>query len=288
MLFSLQDVKADLYQWATSDIVRVPLGFEFFDSRTQGGMAPGEVMIFLARTGVGKTWFLLNVAANNPTTPAVYFSLEMQKRYTMLRLAGMLTNTPTNVVEQQAKTGHSPCVEEVPARLPHLAVVDEPALGLGDMGELLDEYADEMGRRPRLVLIDYLELIQTYGESQMDSVQGMGRALKNFARENDVALIVLHQVKRGDQNNGHKPLDLTDGKFGGEESADYVLGMYKPANNPALGQQLREQMEDDLRLQFLKTRTGGGIHPDGVKHTWVPATGRIICPHFRERPILDF
>ena len=112
----------------------------------------------------------------------------------------------------------------------------------------------------------------------MDSVQGMARALKVFARENDVALIVLHQVKRGDRNAGHRPLDLTDGKFGGEESADYVLGMYKPSLDPNVSQKMRDYMENDIRFQFLKTRTGGGIHPDGVQHHWNPATGKITLP----------
>jgi len=287
VLQTLDQIKGDLYRWATSDIVRVPLGYDFFDSRTQGGMAPGQVMIFLARTGVGKTWFLLNVAANNPSTPTVFFSLEMHGRYIMSRLAGLFTNTATKVVEEQAQTGASELVDLTSESLPLLAIEDEPDLGLGDMGELLDEYTERMGRQPRLVLIDYLELISTFGDTQMDSVQGMGRALKNFARERDVALIVLHQVKRGDANAGHKPLDLTDGKFGGEESADYVLGMYKPNLNPALGQQLREQMEDDVRLQFLKTRTGGGIHPDGVQHKWIPESGRIVCPGYQQRPRLN-
>ena len=287
MLLTLDEIKGDLYRWATSDIVRVPLGYDFFDSRTQGGMAPGQVMIFLARTGVGKTWFLLNVAANNPSIPTVFFSLEMHGRYIMARRAGLFTNRSTRLVEEQAETGKSELGDFTSANLPLLAIEDEPALGLGDMAEMLDQYTKKIGREPRLVLIDYLELISTFGETQMDSVQGMGRALKNFARERDVALIVLHQVKRGDANAGHKPLDLTDGKFGGEESADYVLGMYKPNLNPALGQQLREQMETDIRLQFLKTRTGGGIHPDGVQHVWVPDSGRIVCPKYRDKPELD-
>ena len=70
MLRDLPEVRDELYQWATSDVVRVPMGYRFFDDRTQGGMAPGQAMILLARTGVGKTWWLINVAVNNPNVVA--------------------------------------------------------------------------------------------------------------------------------------------------------------------------------------------------------------------------
>ena len=276
MLRALPELRDELYKWATSDIVRVPIGYSFFDDRTQGGMAPGQVMILLARTGVGKTWFLINVAANNPGVPTVMFSLEMHGRYILERLASVSTGHATTSIEASMRhQGQAPAIETATEAYPLLMVADDPGQGLGDMAEILDSYTERVGVRPRLVLIDYLELIRTWGENQMDSVQGMARALKDFAREYDLALIVLHQVKRGDANAGHKPLDLTDGKFGGEESADYVLGMFKPSLNPGISQQMREIMDDDIRLQFLKTRTGGGIHPDGVIHHWDGATGRI-------------
>ena len=276
MLRDLVEVKQELYQWATSDIVRVPTGYSFFDDRTQGGMAPGQVMILLARTGVGKTWFLVNVATNSPEIPTVFFSLEMHGRYVLERVASCYTGEATRRIEESMRNhGEASAIEITSQSLPLLHIEDEPDLGLGDMGEILQEYAEKTGIQPRLVLIDYLELIRNWGNNQIENVQSMARALKNFAREHDVALIVLHQVKRGDQNAGHKPLDLTDGKFGGEESADYVLGMYKPSLNPDISQTTREELEKDIRLQFLKTRTGGGIHPDGVEHRWNTETGRI-------------
>ncbi len=276
MLRDLQEVKGELYQWATSDIVRVPTGYSFFDDLTSGGIAPGQVMILLARTGVGKTWWLVNWAVNVPEVPTIIFSLEMHGRYILERISSAYTNTPTTAIEESMREhGESSAVESTTSDFPLLMIADEPDLGLGDMSDKIEEYKTKMGVSPRLILVDYLELIRNYGTNQMDNVQSLGRALKVFAREHDVALCVLHQVKRGEQNAGHKPLDLTDGKFGGEESADYVLGMYKPSLSPDVSQETRMLLENDIRLQFLKTRTGGGIHPDGVKHKWHPDTGRI-------------
>lgn len=269
-------VRDELARWATSDIVRVPTGYSFFDDRTQGGLAPGQLMIMLARTGVGKTWFLTSVAGNNPKVPTVFFSLEMHGRYILERLASSLTDTPTKSIEVTLRSrGRSHAVDQAVEALPLLMIEDEPDIGLDDMAGSLALYDETYGQPPRLILIDYLELIRSFGQSQMAVVQELARGLKNFAREHDVAVICLHQVKRGDANNGHKPLGMTDGKFGSEESADYVLGMYKPSLNPDITQEMREAMDNDIRLQFLKTRTGGGIHPDGVQHLWNAESGRI-------------
>ena len=40
----------------------------------------------------------------------------------------------------------------------------------------------------------------------------------------------------------------------------------------------KRDAESPMTQQFLKTRTGGGIHPDGVRHVWNPDTGRISEP----------
>ena len=88
-------------RWATSGLTRVPTGYPLFDSSTNGGIAPGEVVLFLARTSVGKTWWALNMIANqDETTPMIFFSLEMHARYILQRLAGIASNPPTIDIER--------------------------------------------------------------------------------------------------------------------------------------------------------------------------------------------
>lgn len=276
MLRDLKEVSDELARWAVSDHVRIPTGYSLFDDRTNGGMAPGQLTFLLARTGVGKTWWLINVAANTPEVPTIIFSLEMHGRYIMERIASVHTGTGTKEIETQLRAGDR-CLplERTVRDFPLLMIEDEPDIGLGDMTETINSYVELHGIQPRLILVDYLELIRAYSDNQMAKVQELARALKVFSREHDVAVVCLHQVKRGDHNSGHIPLDLTDGKFGSEESADYVVGLYKPNLNPGISQELRESMDNDIRMQFLKTRTGGGIHPAGKQHHWNGQTGKI-------------
>ena len=106
------------------------------------------------------------------------------------------------------------------------------------MGEALEEYAATFGQPARLAVVDYMELVRAPGMSQMESVDKLGWSLKDFARKEDIALVLLHQVKRGDNNQGHQPLTMTDARFGGEMSADYVAGAFRPCLNPSLGPRL--------------------------------------------------
>lgn len=280
-LRNLAALSDELTQWATSDIPRVSTGYSIFDERTNGGIAPGEVALFLARSSVGKTWFVINMLNHNPSVPSIFFSLEMHGRYVLQRLAAVHTDIGTDFIENtMMERGKSEAVSQTVTSFPKLMVDDRPGMTLGDMLDACDEYEEVHGERPRLVGIDYMELIKAYGSSQMETVDKLAWAVKDFSRESDTAVVVLHQVKRGEskkghQNVGHMPLTMTDARFGGEMAADYVFGMYKPDLDPALSEEDREMMKSDIRLQFLKTRSGGGIHPLGLQHFWDGRTGRI-------------
>ena len=280
-LRGLPTLSEELAQWALSDIPRVPTGYPLFDSRTNGGIAPGEVMIFLARTGVGKTWFAINVLANNREVPSMFFSLEMHGRYVLQRLAAVNQNVSTDRIEATlARNGHANAVDQTVRDFPLLLVEDEPGIGLGDMLEMVELYGETNGSPVKLVVIDYIELIKSFGQSQQENVDRITWKLKDFARQADVAVIALHQVKRGEskrgiQNQGHIPLSMTDARFGGEMAADYMMGMFRPSMDPTVHPDTAKMMERDVRLQFLKTRTGGGIDPFGTVHDWDPQSGRI-------------
>jgi len=281
MLRDLDQVSDDLTQWATSDYARVPTGYSIFDGPTMGGIATGELMLFLARTGVGKTWFAVNVAAMTPTVPTVLISLEMHGRYLLKRLAGVHTDTPTQMIEQDLrKYGRSEAVDQTAHDFPLLAIEDDPGMGVLDISTTLDAYTEQRGVRPKMVMIDYLKLIRSFGDSEAVKVDEIAQDLKVLAREQDVGVVVLQQAKRGGgdtgkTNDGHRPLTVTDSAYGGEYAPDYVMGMYKPSLNLALDPKTRKDMGHDMRLQFLKTRSDGELPLEGVQHHWNRHTGKI-------------
>jgi replicative DNA helicase len=288
VLQPLAQVREDLVRWATSDIPRVPTGYSLIDKPTGGGPAPGELLLFIARTGVGKTWWALNVLNANPQTPAIFFSLEMHSRYLLKRLAGIHTATPTKHIEKALiAQGWSPAVEKTVEDFPYLHFADAPGIGIPDMMAAAQDYADSTGRAPKLIVVDFMELVQAFGMTETESVKKLAKSLKDMAREIDSVVIVLHQVGRGqsvkrqgsDQayvDEGHRPLSKGHAMHGGEASADYMVGAFRPALDPEMSVQERLNRANDFRLQFLKTRGDEDIDPlDAVQHHWDQPTGRI-------------
>jgi replicative DNA helicase len=271
----LTEVADEYSEWATSDQPRIPLGYPMVDGRTNGGVALGEVVFFVARPSVGKTAWALNVIAHNPKVPTLMFSIEMHARYIAARLAAISTRTPTRMIEDDMKVkGAAVAMSEVQRQFPNFYVCDWPSISVEKMSENLEKLEDT-GVKPRIVVVDYLELIQGYRDSAVEAVDKVAVQLKGFAREHDVALIVLHQVSREQGGNGERPLGLRSGRYGGEQAADYFLAAYRPCLDPNLPADEYRLLQDQWYLQFLKNRAGGDIHPAGVMHYMDPTTMNI-------------
>jgi hypothetical protein len=268
---SLHETTAEYRDWDVSDHPRIRTGFPFFDGPTEGGVARGEVGILMARSSVGKTNVGLNIIRVNPSVPTVMFSLEMHGRYIVRRLAASHMNVSTSVVRHD-----HPALLRLEQDYPMLSIIDRPSMGLRDMDKALEEARKAWGRPAELIVIDYLELIGGVpAMSANEGVAKVARKIKDFARTKDAAVWVLHQVSRSAGDAGDEPLDITSGKYGGEEAADYLMGAYRPCLRKGISQQEYQRTAPELFLQFLKTRSGGGIHPQGVRHRLDPESLRL-------------
>lgn len=274
---TLHVVAGELEEWASQDHPRVPLGYDCFDSRTNGGIANGEVAMVMARTEVGKTWFAVNVMVNNPSTPCVFFSIEMAGRYVLERLAAVYTNTPASEVQKEVmETGGSEAIRKTVREMPHLWIDDSQAKTIPEMMEEVEA----LDPRPKLVVIDYLELIKSFGMGRMEIVDQLAWNVKEFARMTDTAVLVVHQVKRGEfdkgsMNQGHRPLTKTDARFGGEMAVDYQIGLYRPAMSPNITEETRYMMRNQMKFQILKNRNGPPGPFEGTQLYLDPDTWRM-------------
>jgi len=280
------------YEWATSGSGgRIPLGFPFFDQATSGGPARGEVVMFLARSGVGKTWWVLNVVNNNPTVPTLVASLEMQDNFMLQRLAAIHMTVPTAQIEDTIRqSGSSEDLERTVQDFPLLEITDKPQMTLKDMSRAVREFEDLHGVKPELVCADYMELIKAgMAMSSLEQIDAVSRAAKNWAREEEVAFVILHQTNMNpdarvgghrELDNGHLPLTRMAARFGGDVAADYTIAMFKPSLDPSMTDIARLARENEVWLQLLKNRGGSRLYEGGVQHHVDIATWRIT-PHQR-------
>lgn len=286
---TLAEATQEYRVWATNPNPRLALGYPIIDERTNGGPALGEVVLFTARSQVGKTTFALNVIENlGGDIPAVFFSLEMNARYLVPRLSAMHTGTPTLDIENAMRAGRVPdAVVKTVQDHPWLAVPDKPAMSLKEAAIVLKEAEDRFGKKVKFVVFDYLELMGgTATLSTLDKIDQLTRRTKDFAREHDVVVLILHQVGRGEGGEGAEPLDIASSRYGGEVAADYVLGAYRPCLRKGIDQQAYLTERWNFYMQFLKTRGGSELHPQGMLHHLDPFSMRLTHGN-RQQPLLE-
>jgi len=221
----------------------IKTGYPALDAILSPGMTPGQVMIPLANTGTGKTVFLNNLAWNMRSRRMLLITMEQTaaENYDVLRRIAHF---------------HDPLGDDeaIHRHLPYLRIVDENQLSSEDFALLVEEYADDVGERPEIVTVDYLGYYARgiRGNDRYDKVSNAVMQLKAEAKKHEVVVIVPSQVNRGAEAG--KPLDADDARDSGviEETADYLLSLYRP--DLAVG---NVNQTGSFNVGVLKSRRGG-------------------------------
>ncbi len=199
-----------------------------------GGLNPSDLFIVAARTGVGKTSLMLNLARNAAVGQHAHvaiFSLEMAGE----QLAQRLLAAEAEVDSARLRLGLHSEVEE--SRIMHAhGVLSQAEVYVDDSAALhIPELRAKAMRLKRdegldLIVVDYLQLV--HGSRSDNRVQEIGfitRSLKELARELDLPIIAGSQLSRAtDQRQPHIPM-LSDLRESGsiEQDADVVLFIYR-------------------------------------------------------------
>jgi replicative DNA helicase len=236
------------------------------------GLNKGELILIASRPGMGKTSIALNIALHVAKTSGkavAIFSLEMSKAQLVTRLlAG-----ESMVDSQKLLTGKLSAAEwqRIGVACSSLAqtdlrIDDNSTLSVADMRAQCRR-VDNLG----LVVIDYLQLMQSAGggtsysgESRTQAVSDMSRMLKIMSKELDVPVVCLSQLSRANESRQNKRPMLSDLRESGaiEQDADIVIGLYRD------GYYNQEcENPNDAEAIVLKNRHGS---TGTVRLVWLP------------------
>jgi len=201
--------------------------FKELDDMTSG-FQDSEFIVIGARPSVGKTAFALTVLANvaiRQKIPAALFSLEMSGQAIMQRLLSM----EARIESSRVRTGlfrpsdHAKILEacsriyEAP-----LYINDSPGLKLLDLKAQARRMKSSNGIR--IIFIDYITLITSENSElpRHEQIAEISRSLKALARELNIPVVALSQVRR--ETEGKTP-SLADLRESGsiEQDADVVI-----------------------------------------------------------------
>lgn len=228
----------------------IDTGFARFDRMTNG-LHGGELVVLAARPGVGKSSLAMNIVENvakQGKTVAV-FSLEMSNEQLVERMLSGMSTVPLEFI----KSGQLPHGEAdlVKLRAAQETICSSMSLYGNDYASIKPAEIASQCRRLKaqngldLIVIDYIQLMSdgtgaTQGRQQ--EVANISRALKLLAKELNVPVIALSQLKRDAEirnikgkeggSSGSEPV-LSDLRESGaiEQDADIVLFIHKESDS---------------------------------------------------------
>jgi replicative DNA helicase/5S rRNA maturation endonuclease (ribonuclease M5) len=196
----------------------------------------------------GKTVLLCNLAYNMRAHKILFLSLEMTREEIYDRL-------------RRIYLFHHPRADDdmVEAGLANIYICDENRLGERDIGALVSEFQVEAETRPDVLLVDYLGYYArgAKGMSPYEKTTNAVMQLKAEAKAGRFVVISPGQVNRVAKEG--KPIDLDDARDSGavEETADFLLALFRPDDALAADGVLNQQPSGKVKISLLKSRHGG-------------------------------
>ncbi len=236
----------------------VPSGFPDLDSLTSG-FQPSEFIVIGARPSVGKTALALSMAANMSMRygkPVGFFTLEMSRKAIVQRLVSSEARLDSHRLRSgMLKPSDFHNLTEAAGRLYEtpLFIEDSPNLSILDLRAMARRMRSQ--NSVEIIFVDYLTLItsETKDLQRHEQIAEISRSLKALARELDVPVIALSQVRR--ETEGKAP-SLADIRESGsiEQDADVVIFLHRERHGGRDAEEEQADVETDLIV--AKQRNG--------------------------------
>lgn len=198
--------------------MKIQTHYEDLDESLKGGFECPSFVIIGARCGVGKTAFMLNLAANIQ---------EFNKLNTCIISLDLTSEQIANRYEEmQEKSGRN---------IGNIEILDIPVR----FEEIIEFITEKSKIGIKVFFIDYLQLFNLARENLYEESSYIAVTLKNLCNKLNICIILASQLSRATEARvGHRPI-LTDLRDSGalEESADLVLLLlrreyYDPNDKP--------------------------------------------------------
>ena len=229
----------------------IPTGWDVIDEITQGGFGMGELIIFAAPPGIGKSWSLVNVAANavKGGKTVVYYTLELWEAWVGQRFDSFFTGIPIPNLKYNMEE-----VERVVGSLKGDLVIKGFNSGTAGLNAL-KAHIDRMilqGKKPDVIVVDYADLLKgSAKEKRYEVLEELIVDLRGMAGEYGVPLYTASQINRSGAEQDVITGTSIAGSFSKLMTADFVV---------SLSRKIDDKLAGTGRWHVIKNRFG----PDGL------------------------
>jgi replicative DNA helicase len=217
-----------------SHVTGVPSDFPDLDNLTSG-FQKSDLIIIASRPSMGKTSLALNIAqraAIDHGLIVALFSLEMSSTQLMIRILSAEARVDSQALrkgflDNEAMidlTSAAGRIDEAP-----IYIDDTASLTVTEMKAKARRLHSERGLD--LVIVDYLQLMQGRANAERRDLEvgEISRSLKGLAKELDVPVVALSQLRRAVEDRPGKRPQLSDLRESGaiEQDADVIIFIYR-------------------------------------------------------------
>ena len=232
-------------------------GWAALDEKLYGGANRGELWIFGAASGGGKSLFLANLAINYALQGknTAYITLELSEELVAMRIDSMLTGVSTREVFKQIDDVEMK-VKVIGKKAGSIQIKYMPSgKTANDIRAYMKEYEVKTGKKIDVLLIDYLDLLMPAGhkvsaENLYIKDKYVSEELRNVAMEKKCVVLTAAQFNRSAVDEVEFDHSHISGGLSKIQTADAVFGIFT-------SRAMRERGK--YQLQFLKTRNSSGV-----------------------------
>ncbi|MCH9780720.1 MAG: replicative DNA helicase [Alphaproteobacteria bacterium] len=252
-------------------VIAAETGYDHLDQLLGGGMQPTDLIVLAGRPGAGKTAFSVNLAqaiAQNCLDQGngkyvLYFSLEMPATQLGMRVLASKTGIDSKTLKEKITDPQvAPRIIQAASKLSSLPLLidDTPVQDVITLRRNIRRAATQFGPLAT-IFVDYLQLIRSPSNKRTDSrvyeIADITRALKGFAREYKVPIVMMAQLSREVEKRSNSEPVLSDLRDSGaiEQDADLVMFIYR--TDQAIMRRINELQSidpNDVRLDDLRAQ----------------------------------
>jgi len=236
---------------------QISTGWPSIDRKLYGGFNRGELNIFCAGSGGGKSLFLANLGVNWALAGmnVLYLTFELAEGLVGMRIDSMMTGITTreifkNIDDVELK------VKMMGRNAGSIQIKYMPSgKNCNDIRAYLKEYQVKKGVKPDVILIDYLDLMMPLSVKVSPSDlfvkdKYVSEEIRNLAMETQCITVTASQLNRSAVEEIEFDHSHISGGLSKIMTADNVIGIF---TSRAMKERGRYQ------IQFMKTRSSAGV-----------------------------
>jgi archaellum biogenesis ATPase FlaH len=236
---------------------QISTGYPSIDRKLYGGFKRGELNIFCAGSGGGKSLFLANLGVNFSLAGlnVIYFTFELSEGLVGMRVDSMLTGIASKDIFKNLDDVEMK-VKLTGRRAGGMQIRYMPSgKNCNDLRSYLKEYQVKTGKKPDIILVDYLDLMMPLSVKVSPSDlfvkdKYVSEELRNFAMETQCVVVTAAQLNRSAVEEIEFDHSHISGGLSKIQTADNVIGIF---TSRAMRERGRYQ------IQFMKTRSSSGV-----------------------------